>query len=215
MSSFSETMPSDTSATKHELEFVRKWSRYPGHVSRATLLLPNARPQDVRVANESFGGIGLILKGDAIVNVGDTVQVVCDGIGQCGLVRRIEPHENGECLLGIEWQDRLEPEPDAESPAKRRFIARYVDYQGLRVVCNLPHRPRGGEATVVLPGGGTWTVASGLVLARTPGERRAELAQSPAQLVSLARHYGLEVADSSSTESLVGALLSYEFETFC
>ena len=213
-SSRCENQDSFSPSTEDEVRFARRWSRFPGQAVHVSIALPNEGPIDARIANESFGGMALLIDAQPKFHVGEEVQVVCDRFGMRGLVRRIEERENGRRLVAIEWLDRRGLSTPIATSSKRRFIARFVHHDNLLIVCQVSEPPRSGEASVGLPGGANLKIESKQVFARTLGERREELMQTSAALVALATVYGLSANEDDAVESLVEQILDFEFRAF-
>jgi DNA-binding response OmpR family regulator len=87
---------------KRFVEKRRQWTRYRTGGKEVAVLV-DGRRQRAMVVDESFGGIGLLMDNHAQALLDREITVVSQGVLVQGLVRWVQPDEEGGCRMGIEW----------------------------------------------------------------------------------------------------------------
>ncbi len=80
----------------------RQWTRYRAGAKEITVVA-DGRRQRAMVVDESFGGIGLLMDNPVQVLLNREITLVSQGVPLQGIVRRVQPAEEGGYRVGIEW----------------------------------------------------------------------------------------------------------------
>ena len=84
----------------------RQWGRFVSHVGKLVVRTADHDGTPAEVMDESFGGIGIVLQDGPLLDIGDEVEISCDGTPMSGVVRNIAAEEAGRQRIGVEWRSK-------------------------------------------------------------------------------------------------------------
>ncbi len=83
----------------------RRWGRFVSDVGQLRIACPGGLESSVQVADESFGGIGLIVDDLGPLAVGMQLDLNYDGVPMAGVVKSIVDEKPSGYRMGVEWTD--------------------------------------------------------------------------------------------------------------
>lgn len=104
------TPTSPTELTPYYAE-RRRWGRFVSDVGQLRIACSGGFESSAQVADESFGGIGLVVRELGPLAVGTHLDLNYDGVPMSGIVKSIVEDSSAGYRIGVEWTDGLPAGP--------------------------------------------------------------------------------------------------------
>lgn len=192
----------------HAVKNRRQWARSASDLAEITVVR-DTESHVAAVIDESFGGIGILMKDVANVVRGDQLKMLYRGVPVMGVVRRIQAETEGH-HVGLEWLSTRRMEPGAKNNPQRKRTAHFLSFSGFCVSCHVAEQKANGQLQAALPDGSTCNVSSADLVTRSVAERRAELEHLSLDLTMLSGVY--QLGDHATKAERIEAILDFEFE---
>ncbi len=188
----------------------RQWTRYHSDLKQVVVL---GQPSQVAsIANESFGGIGIIVPDIRGLSVNQPIKLLYSDAPMTGIVRHIQPASDGTFLVGIQWSAASSATSRiAACPPFLRDSAHFLCMQSLKLACELVGVDDKDEGLlcVRLPDGSELRCSPEHVTTMSLRDRRGELLAPGSAAAMLLGLY--QLGERETQESAIEAVLNFEF----
>ncbi len=183
----------------------RQWTRFKPEQTDSFLLFEDERIA-VEIVDESFDGVGVLVKQQVEVEAGDSVELVYYGLPIRGVVRSLAP-QGRHTRFGIQWVERRRRTSDARRP-RCRTESDYFLFGGLPVACRVVDQT-GSTLIALLPDRTEIEIAPDDLCSISRFQRLADLEGADEQLRLLAAVY--QLGTIQSPEDALREVLNLEF----
>ena len=183
----------------------RKWTRFKPEEAETFLLFDEERIA-AEIVDESYDGVGVLIRDQVDLQVDDMIELVYCGVPVRAVVRSVS-QQGRQTRLGTQWNRRQRETPDASRP-RCRTESDFVLVGGIPVACRIVDQTD-SKLLTQLPDGTEVEVAPEDLCVINRFQRLADLKQAKDELRVLAAFYQLGAIQS--TNEVLRAVLNLEF----